>query len=156
MVEVGQNAPDVQLVDTERKPVKISDFKGKKTVLAFFPAAFTGVCTKEMCTFRDDLSKFNSLGANVVAISVDPPFANKAFKDANKFNFALLSDYKRDAIKAYGITHDDFAGLKGYTASKRSVFVLDTDGIIKFKWVSDNPLVEPDYSRVAQELQKVK
>ena len=83
MVEIGQKALDVQLVDTDKKPVKISDFKGKTTVLLFFPGAFTGTCTKEMCTFRDEMSKFNNLNANVVGISVDSPFALKGFKNAN-------------------------------------------------------------------------
>ena len=92
MIEVGSKAPDVELVDTEKKVVKISDYKGKPTVLLFYPGAFTGVCTKEMCTFRDSLTKYNQLGVNVLGISIDSPFANKAFKDANNLNFPLLSD----------------------------------------------------------------
>src|SRR5579875_2332811 len=128
MVEIGERAPDVELVDTERKPVKISDFKGKRTVLAFYPGAFTGVCTKEMCTFRDSLSKFNSLDANVVGISVDRPF---------------------------GVALENFAGLRGYTSAKRAVFILDKEGVVKFKWVSDNPGIEPNYEQVLSELSKV-
>ena len=87
MVEVGQKAPDFEFVDTDKKTVKISDYRGKPTVLLFYPGAFTGVCTKEMCTFRDGLSKYNHLGVNVVGISVDSPFANKGFRDANNVNF---------------------------------------------------------------------
>jgi len=155
MVEIGERAPDVELVDTERKPVKISDFKGKRTVLAFYPGAFTGVCTKEMCTFRDSLSKFNSLDANVVGISVDPPFSNKAFKEQNKLNFPILSDYNRDAVRAFGVALESFAGLRGYTSAKRSVFILDKEGVVKFKWVSDNPGIEPNYEQVLSELSKV-
>ncbi len=156
MVEVGQKAPEIELVDTERKPVKISDFKGKTTVLAFYPGAFTGVCTKEMCTFRDSMSKFNSLDANVVGISVDPPFSNKAFKDANKLNFVILSDYARNGVRTYGVAHEDFVGLKGYTAAKRSVFVLDKDGVVQFKWIADNPGIEPNYEQVAKEVEKLR
>jgi len=156
MVEIGQTAPDVELVDTERKAVKISELKGKTTVLAFYPGAFTGVCTKEMCTFRDSLSKFNDLNANIIGISVDPPFSNKAFKDANKLNFTILSDYNRTAVKAFGIAHDDFAGLKGYTSAKRSVFILDNGGVIRYKWVSDNPGVEPNYEQISKEIEKLK
>ncbi|MHB1867645.1 MAG: peroxiredoxin [Nitrososphaerales archaeon] len=156
MVETGQKAPNVELVDTDKKPVKISDYRGKPTVLLFYPGAFTGVCTKEMCTFRDSLSKYNQLGISVVGISVDGPFANKAFKDANGVNFPLLSDYAHEAIKAYGVTLENFAGLKGYTASKRAVFVLDKDQNVRFKWVSDNPGIEPDYNTVAKEAEKVK
>jgi peroxiredoxin len=155
MVEIGERAPDVELVDTERKPVKISDFKGKRTVLAFYPGAFTGVCTKEMCTFRDSLSKFNSLDANVVGISVDPPFSNKAFKEQNKLNFPILSDYNRDAVRAFGVALENFAGLRGYTSAKRAVFILDKEGVVKFKWVSDNPGIEPNYEQVLSELSKV-
>lgn len=155
MVNVGERAPDVQLVDTDRKPAKISDFRGKKTVLAFFPGAFTGVCTKEMCTFRDGLSKFNTLGANVVGISVDSPFSNKVFSETNKFGFRVLSDYSREAVRSYGIPLENFAGLTGYTAAKRSIFILDKDGTVRFKWVSDDPSIEPNYDQVLKELEKV-
>ena len=156
MVEVGQKAPEVEFVDTERKQVKISDFKGKTTVLAFFPGAFTGVCTKEMCTFRDSLSKFSSLDANVVGISVDSPFSNKSFKDVNKLNFAILSDYNRNGVKTYGVELENFAGLKGYTAAQRAVFILDKDGVVKSKWIAENPGIEPNYEQVAKEVEKLR
>ncbi|PSN84208.1 peroxiredoxin [Candidatus Marsarchaeota G2 archaeon ECH_B_SAG-F08] len=155
MVEVGQPAPDVELVDTDLKKVKISSFKGKPVVLAFYPGAFTSVCTKEMCTFRDGMQKFNSFNAQVVGISVDPPFSNKAFKEQYKLNFPILSDYNREAVKAYGVAHNDFANLKGYTAAKRSVFILDKDGIIRYKWVSDDPRVEPNYDEILEQLKKL-
>ncbi|MDH2899933.1 MAG: peroxiredoxin [archaeon] len=155
MVDVGQKAPDVELVDTERKPIKISDFKGKRTVLAFFPGAFTGVCTKEMCTFRDSMAKFNSLDANIVGISVDSPFSNKSFKDQNRLNFSILSDYDRKGVGAFGVELSNFAGLKGYTAAQRAVFVLDKDGTIRAKWVAENPGVEPNYDWVSKEVEKL-
>ncbi len=147
-VSVGQKAPDFTLVDTDRKPLSLGDLKGKKTVLVFYPGAFTGVCTKEMCTFRDSLAQLNDLSAQVVGISVDAPAANKGFADANKLTFPLLSDYARTAVKAYDIEQIDFAGLKGYTTAKRSVFILDAEGTVKYAWVSDNPGVEPDYDAV--------
>jgi peroxiredoxin len=144
--------PDVSLVDTELKPVKLADAVAKgKTVLAFFPGAFTSVCTKEMCTFRDDLSKLGSLNARVIAISVDGPFAGKGFKEKNGLNFTLLSDYNRDAVRAFGIELNDFAGLKGYVAAKRSVFIVD-NGIVKYKWVSNDPKVEPKYQEIESAL----
>ncbi len=155
MVELGQNAPDVELVDTDRKPVKISDLKGKRTLLAFFPGAFTGVCTKEMCALQERLSKFNSLDANVVGISVDSPFSNKAFKTQHNLTFPLLSDYNRNAVHTYGVFMDNFAGLKGYTAAKRSVFILDKDEVIRFKWVTEDPTIEPNYEKVLEELGKL-
>ncbi len=155
MVEIGQKAPDIELVDTDRKPWKVSDSKNKITVLAFYPGAFTGVCTKEMCAFRDAISKFNGLDANVIGISVDSPFSNNSFKVQNNLNFPLLSDYNREAVNAFGIQQENFSGIKGYTTAKRAVFILDKDGIIRWKWVSDNPGVEPNYGDVEREVQKV-
>jgi len=146
----GQKAPDAVLYGYDLKPVKISDFVGKTTVLAFVPGAFTGVCTKEICTFQDALANFNQLDAQVVAISVDAPFSNKAWADKNNISFPILSDYNRDAVKAYDVYHSDFAGLMGYTAAKRAVFVLDKDGNIAYSWVSDNPGVEPNYDEVKE------
>lgn len=162
MVEVGEELPKVKLIDTDLKPVNI--FKaatgkaaaGKATVLAFFPGAFTGVCTKEMCTFRDDLQRFNSLNANIYAISVDGPFSNKQFKEVNSLNFSVLSDYKKKAVKKFGIQLKDFAHLKGYTAAKRSVFIADSSGKIRYKWVTDDPSVEPNYAEIASALQSMK
>ena len=150
--KVGDKAPDFTLYDTEKKPRSLKEFLGKKTVLAFYPGAFTGVCTKEMCTFRDSVSRFNALNAQVVGISVDAPFANKAFATQNNLQFPLLSDFNRTALKAYGIVHEGFSGLNGYFASKRSVFVLDKDGIVRYAWISDNPGVEPNYDEVTKAL----
>lgn len=150
--KVGDKAPDFTLYDTEKKPRSLKEFLGKKTVLAFYPGAFTGVCTKEMCTFRDSLSRFNALNAQVVGISVDAPFANKAFATQNNLQFPLLSDFNRTALEAYGIVHEGFSGLNGYSASKRSVFVLDKDGIIRYAWISDNPGIEPNYDEVTKAL----
>ncbi len=154
MIEVGYQIPDLELFDTELKPVRLSSFNGRTTVLAFFPGAFTGVCTKEMCTFRDSMAKLNSVSANVVGISVDSPFSNKAFKERNSLNFALLSDYSREAVKTFGIELKNFANLKGYTASKRAVFVVNREGKVSFRWVSDDPTVEPDYNAVMTEVSK--
>lgn len=149
-VDVGQRAPDVTLVSHDRKPVRISELLGKPTVLAFFPGAFTSVCTREMCTFRDHLGRFKEeLNAQVVAISVDTPFAQKAFADQHGLNFTLLSDFNRQAVRAFGIEDPHF--VKGLLpgVAKRSVFVLDKDGRVTYKWVSDDPGVEPNYDEVA-------
>src|SRR5207245_998862 len=128
-LKVGDRAPGFTLPDTEKKERALSEFLGRKTVLAFFPGAFTGVCTKEMCRFRDSIGDFSTLNAQVVGISVDAPFSNKAFAAAHDLSFPLLSDYNRAASKAYGGLHEDFSGLRGYTASKRAVFVLDEKGV---------------------------
>ncbi|MEM1600254.1 MAG: peroxiredoxin [Sulfolobaceae archaeon] len=155
MVEIGEKAPEVELVDTELKKVKVpSDFKGKVVVLAFYPAAFTSVCTKEMCTFRDSMAKFNEFNAVVIGISVDPPFSNKAFKEHNKLNFTILSDFNREAVKMYGVA-GELPILKGYILAKRSVFVIDRNGIIRYKWVSEDPGKEPNYEEIRQIIAKL-
>ncbi len=155
-IEIGKKAPDFKLYDTEKRERSLSEFSGKNVVLAFYPGAFTGVCTKEMCSFRDSLSKFNSLNAQVIGISVDGPFSNKAFADQNKLNFPLLSDFNREVVRTYDVRLDNFAGLIGYTAAKRSVFVLDKQGVVRHKWVSENPGVEPDYNEVLNAVESLK
>ncbi len=155
MPEVGEKAPDFTLPDQDLKPRSLSEFRGKKVVLAFYPGAFTSVCTKEMCTLRDSMNRFNELDAVVLGISVNDPFTQKAFAEANKLNFTLLSDYNREVIKKYGVYHEDFIGLKGYTAAKRAVFILDKEGVIRYKWVSDDPTKEPDYGEIVKELSKI-
>lgn len=155
-VTVGERAPDFTLVDTGLKPRSLKEFLGKTTVLAFYPAAFTGVCTKEMCTFRDSLGQLNGIGAQVVAISADTPFSNKAFAEQNGLTFPVLSDYGREVIKAFGIAFPDLAGLKGLTVAKRSVFVLDKQGVVRYAWISEDPKKEPDYAEVTRVAQSVK
>ena len=154
-VEVGHKPPDFQLPDQDRKQRTLTDFLGKKTVLAFFPGAFTSVCTKEMCTFRDSMQVLNSLKAQVVGISVNDPFTNKAFAEANKLQFPILSDYTRDTIRKFNVFHEDFAGLRGYIAAKRSVFVLDSNGTVRYRWVSEDPGKQPDYEEVKKVLAKI-
>lgn len=145
---VGAKAPSFTLYDTEKKQRSLAEFAGKKLVLLFYPGAFTGVCTKEMCAIRDSLAQFNSVKAHVVAVSVDSIFANKAFKDQNKLDFPLLSDPTRAVIPLYGGLHNDFAGLTAYTAAKRAAFVIDARGIVSYAWISENPGVEPPYDEL--------
>jgi len=123
-------------------------------VIAFFPGAFTGVCKKEMCTLRDDIAKLEKLDGQVVGVSVNDPFTLKGFHEDNALNFPLLSDYAREAVKAFGIEMKDFAGMKGYTAAKRSVFVANAEGVIKWIWVTEDPRVEPDYAEIEKQLKK--
>ena len=148
MPDIGSDAPDFTLPDHKREAVTLSSLRGKNVVLAFFPAAFTGVCEKELCTFRDAVAQFNDIDASVFGVSVDAPFSNAAFAEKNGLNFQILSDYARKAVNAYGIAHDDFAGMAGYTAAKRSVFVVDKEGKLRWSWVADNPGQEPDYDAV--------
>jgi len=155
-LKVGEKAPDFTLRDQDLKQVKLSDYRGKKVVLAFFPGAFTSVCTKEMCSLRDALHNFNKLDAVVLGVSVNDPFTLKGFAERNMLNFPLLSDYDRKVIEMYDIVHRDFAGLKGYSASKRAVFILDREGMVRYLWVSEDPRVEPDYDLIQAELAKIK
>ena len=152
---VGEKAPPFTLIDTERKERSLKEFLGKKTVIAFYPAAFTGVCTKEMCTFRDSLAQLREMNVEVLGISVDSPFANKGFAQLNKIPFPLLSDYSRSVIKEYDVVHDGFSGLKGYSAAKRAIFVLDRNGFVKYSWISDDPGKEPNYDEVKKALQSI-
>ena len=155
MIEIGTKVPEIKLVDTDLKVSSLIPEQGKPTLIAFFPGAFTGVCTKEMCTFRDSMAKLNTVNAKVVGISIDGPFSNKAFKEQNKLTFSILSDYNREAVKTFGIELNNFAGLNGYVAAKRSIFIADKTGTISYVWVSDDPTVEPDYNIIMEELKKV-
>ncbi|MDP6906347.1 MAG: redoxin domain-containing protein [Candidatus Thalassarchaeaceae archaeon] len=152
MVEVGNDAPDFSLCDQDNNIVTCSEHHGKRIVLAFFPAAFTGICTTEMCTFQNNLSKLNAVNAAVFGICSDSRFANKAFADQNGITFPILSDYSRKTIEDYEIALYDFAGMPGYTASERAVFIIDEDGKIMWKWVGENPGKQPDYDTVLSKL----
>lgn len=154
-VQVGSQAPSFTLVDTDKKPRSLHEFRGKKLVIAFFPGAFTGVCTKEMCALRDSMSKLNELDAQVIGISVDSPFANKGFAERNNLQFPLLSDYTRTAVRTYGVELPNFSGLEGYMVAQRSVFVLDKDGIVRYVWVAENPGIEPDYDELTKAVSSI-
>ena len=132
-VEVGRTAPEFTLYDTDRSRRSLSDFRGKNVVLAFYPGAFTGVCTTEMCALRDRMDQLNSLNAQVLGISVDPPFAQKAWADSNNLNFPLLSDFGRRVVNLYGVALENLAGLEGHVAANRAVFVVDKDGVVRYK-----------------------
>jgi peroxiredoxin len=154
-IKVGDKAPDFTLPDVDMKPRNIKEFLGKNLVLAFFPGAFTSTCTKEMCTFRDSMSKLSDLKAQIVGVSVNDPFSNKGFAEKNMLPFPILSDFKREVIKQWGLELHDFAGLKDYTVAKRSVFVLDESGTVRYAWVSDNPAVEPNYEDIRKALEQI-
>jgi len=145
-VDVGAKAPDFTLTNQDRQPVKLSEQQGHPVVLAFFPAAFSGVCTKELCTFRDSMARLNSATAQVYGISVDTFFTLKAFQDAQGFNFQLLSDFNKQAIRDYGVFNEDMVGLKGI--AKRAVFVIDKDGVVRYKEILDDARNEPNYDAV--------
>jgi len=145
-VDVGSTAPDFTLTNQDRQPATLSAQRGKPVVLAFFPAAFSSVCTKELCTFRDSMAKLGQANAQVYGISVDTFFALKAFHDHEKLSFPLLSDFNKQAIREYGVFNEDMIGLKGI--AKRAVFVIDKDGVVRHREVLEDARNEPDYDRV--------
>jgi len=154
-VEVRDVAPQFTLVDSDMKPRKLCEFTEKNVIIAFYPGAFTSACKKEMCTFRDSLARLESLNAQVLGISVNDPFSNKAFKSANLLNFPLLCDYNREVVELYGVSMHNFAGLKGYTAAKRSIFLVDKKDIIRYRWISDDPSIEPNYEEIMKVLDEM-
>ena len=146
--ETGSTAPDFTLPNQDRAPVTLSKQRGRPTVLAFFPAAFSSVCQKELCTFRDALTRLNTMNAQVYGISVDTFFALKAFADQQHLTFPLLSDFNKQVIRDYGVFNEDMIGLEGI--AKRAVFVLDRNGVVRHREVLDDARNEPDYEKVYQ------
>ncbi|WP_435345683.1 redoxin domain-containing protein [Haloarchaeobius sp. HRN-SO-5] len=152
MIEVGDQAPEFTApsaadgVESFELSNRLDD---APVVLAFFPAAFTGTCRSELCTFQDQLSGFEDVGATVYGISVDSPFALDEFRDQNDLSFELVSDFEKDIIEDYDV-RTDFAELGVHGVAKRAVFVVDGDGEVTYRWVSDDLGVEPDYDAVRE------
>ena len=144
---LGQPAPAFTLYNTDKQPVNLSDFRGRPVVLLFFPLAFTSVCTAELCGVRDDLARYQALGAEVLGISVDSLFTLGKFKAEQNLNFPLLSDFNKTASEAYGALYGDFVlGMKG--VSKRSAFVVDGAGVLRHAQVLDDAGQLPDLEAV--------
>lgn len=152
-VDVGTKAPDFTLMNQDRQPVTLSALHGKPVVLVFFPAAFSSVCTTELCTFRDQLARLNDAKGQVLGISVDTFFALKAFHDAEHLSYPLLSDFNKEVIRKYGVFNEDMIGLKGI--SKRAVFVLDGLGVVRHREVLEDARNEPDYAKVFEAFSKL-
>ena len=145
---IGQAAPNFTLYADNGDQVTLSELCGTPVVLAFFPAAFTGVCETELCSLRDSMGSYNDIDAKVLGISVDSRFVNAAFVAANQLNFQVLSDYTRSTIDAYGIRFADLADMPGYDVAQRSVFVIDATGTVSWRWLADNPGEQPPYDEV--------
>jgi peroxiredoxin len=151
MVDIGDDAPDftVPLANGDVEAFTLSDnLEEAPIVLAFFPAAFTGTCTDEMCTFRDRLANFEDVGATVYGVSVDLPYTLNEFREQNDLDFGLLSDERREVIGDYGVA-SSFPPLD-IRVAQRSVFVLDGSGTVTYRWLSDDPGQEPDYEAVRE------
>lgn len=145
-LQVGAQAPDFKLKNTELKEVSLSDFKGKKVVLHFFPLAFTGVCTAQLCAMRDNFGYYDGLNAQVLGVSVDSPFTLAKFKEDQAYQFPLLSDFNKETAAAYGALYEDFLGLKGI--AKRSAFVIDEEGKVIYAEVLEDAGNLPDFAAI--------
>lgn len=146
-INVGQQAPDFSLYNTEKKEIKLSDLKGKKVIIHFFPQAFTGTCTTQLCTMRDNLNYYTNLNAVVLGISVDSVFTLAKFKEVESYNFDLLSDFNKEVSALYGSVYENWIlNMKG--VSKRAAFVIDEEGIVKYAEVLESAGDLPDFSKI--------
>ena len=146
-IKVGEKAPLFTLRNSATEEVSLSDYKEKNLVVLFFPLAFTGVCTTELCEIRDSIAEYNNMNAEVMAISVDSQFTLAKFKEEQGYNFPLLSDFNKEVSRAYGSLYEDFVlDMKG--VSKRSVFVVDKEGTIKYVEVLENAADIPNFEAV--------
>jgi peroxiredoxin len=154
MLQPGEKAPDFSLRATDKSLVKLSEYRGKNVVLLFFPFAFAGVCTKELCFMRDSLAQYENLDAQILAISVDSPYTLAKWREEQQFNFPLLSDFNKTVSKKYDTIYKEFAlGLKG--VSKRSAFVIDREGILRFVEVLENAGELPDFGAIESTLKSL-
>jgi peroxiredoxin len=152
-LQPGQPAPQFTLTATDRQQVSLSDFKGKKVILHFFPFAFTGTCTTQLCTMRDNFGYYDGLNAVILGISVDSPFTLKKFKEEYSYQFELLSDFNKEVSPAYGAFYEVFnLGLKG--VSKRAAFVIDEDQKIVYAEVLEVATNLPDFDAIASVVKK--
>jgi glutaredoxin-dependent peroxiredoxin len=155
-LQVNTTAPDFNLFDSEMKPVNLSDFKGEKNVLLlFFPMAFTGVCTKELCGVRDDIARYSNTNAQVLGISVDSVFSLAKFKEEQGYNFPLLSDFNKVASNDYSTIYDSFTGMDMHGVSKRSAFVIDKAGVIQYAEVLESAGEVPNFEAINAVLDKL-
>ena len=150
-LQIGEQAPDFTLVNTEKQEISLSSFKGKNVVVLFFPLAFTGVCTAELCEMRDNIATYSKLNAEILAISVDSPFSLGKFKAEQNLPFNLLSDFNKEVATAYDSIYENFVlGLKG--VAKRSAFVVDKEGVIRYAEVLESAGNVPNFVAVQEAL----
>jgi peroxiredoxin len=147
MIRIGDKAPGFQLVDSDRQPVSLADYRGRTLVLLFFPFAYSSTCTKELCLTRDEFQEYDDLKAEILAVSVDSHHSLRQFKADYDLNFRLASDFNKEAIEAYDVKYETFGlGLKG--VAKRSAFVIDAEGIVRYAEVLENASDMPDFDKL--------
>jgi glutaredoxin-dependent peroxiredoxin len=155
-ITVSKDAPDFSLFDSDKKVIKLSEFKSKKNVLLlFFPVAFTSVCTKELCSVRDDIAKYNNANAEVLGISVDSVFTLAKFKEEQGYNFPLLSDFNKEVSTAYGCIYNSFTDMNMKGVSKRSAFIIDKAGIVQYAEVLENAGEIPNFEAINTKLESL-
>jgi peroxiredoxin len=156
VLRLGQKVPDFALPDSDRKVRSLSEFTNVGTVvLAFFPFAFSGVCDKEMCTFRDGFGALQAAGVQLVGVSVDSSYSLKAFTQTYNLQFPLLSDFNKRVVKLYGVLQDPWVSLGYRGVAKRAVMVVDKRGLLRYRWVTDSPSDEPPYAEIVRAAQKL-
>lgn len=150
-IRVGQQAPDFTLYNSEKQKVTLSDYKGRNVLLLFFPQAFTGTCTKELCSTRDNIALYDKANAQVLAISVDSVFTLGRYKEDQQLNFPLLSDFNKNVSTEYGALYDTFVfEMRG--VSKRSAFVIDKGGLVRYAEVLEAATDLPDFAAIHKTL----
>ncbi len=150
-IQIGQQAPEFTLISDEIKSVALADYTDKKVIIHFFPLAFTGVCTTQLCTMRDNFGYYDGFNVQILGISVDSPFTLAKFKAENNYQFPLLSDFNKEVSAAYGALYAEFVmGLKG--VSKRSAFVLDKDHKVIYAKVLESAGDLPDFDAIAEKV----
>ena len=155
-IEVGQKAPDFKLYSSDKEEVSLSSYAGKNVLILFFPLAFTGTCTKELCGIRDNIYNFNGLDANILAISVDTPHTLAKWKAEENYNFIMLSDFNKEVSPLYGSMYESFTPMNMKGVSKRSAFVVDKDGIIRYAEVLENAGEIPNMEAIKTTLEGLK
>ena len=155
-IQTGQKAPDFTLFDTDKNKVSLADQKGSNVVVLFFPLAFTGVCTAELCTVRDNIGSYNSTNAKVFGVSVDSLFTLGKFKAEQNLNFSLLSDFNKDAAKAFGVLYETFPAFEMQGVSKRAAFVIDKEGVVQYAEICPTPGDLPDFAAIQTTLEGLK
>lgn len=154
-IQTGQPAPAIGLYDTDKNKVNLADLKGNNVVIVFFPLAFTSVCTAELCGIRDNIATYNSADAKVLGISVDSLFTLGKFKEEQQLNFPLLSDFNKEASKAFEVLYETFPAFEMAGVSKRAAFVIDKEGIIRYAEVCPTPGDLPDFNAIQETLAKL-
>jgi peroxiredoxin len=150
-IKLGQQAPDFSLYTSEKNKITLSESKGQNVLLLFFPVAFTGICTKELCLMRDNLNWYNTVNAKIFGISVDTIYALAKYKEEQKLNFSLLSDFNKEVSAAYGCLYDIFSyDMKG--VSKRSAFIIDKNGIVKYVEILEKASDLPNFHAIQKTL----